>query len=196
MNEIEILRSLRHKNVLNLQEVHEAEDSIYLVTDSIHNLTLRKVLKTAPLSVTETQTIMYQLLKVLAEMASRKIVHRNLKPSNILMEDKNNIRIINFGLATMRNSPKANARICGTPGYIAPEILTCHHQNIVYDDKVDVFSAGCIFFQMIFGYPLFEASETSEIFFFNKTFKFSDLIQLVMQEQKTSKSLTMTLGTL
>jgi len=93
----------------NLQEVHEKEGSVYLVTDFVHDLTLKKILKAAssPFSVAQTKTIMYQLLKVLARMALKKIVHRNLKPSSILMEDKHNIRIINFGLVTYVNAPKA-----------------------------------------------------------------------------------------
>ncbi len=180
INEIEILRALRIKRVLNLKEVYETEDSIYLVTDCVHNLTLKKMLKasSSPFSGSKARNIMQQILKVLVEMASKKIVHRNLKPSNILMEDQQNIRIINFGLATYVNAPKANIGICGTPGYIAPEIFNCHNETRIYDEKVDAFSAGCIFFEMLFGYPLFKGSKTS-----NKNFKYSDLIQLVMKQK-------------
>ncbi len=100
------------------------------------------------------------------------------------MENKQNIKITNFGLACFMNaSKKASMGICGTPGYIAPEILKSSQENRVYDDKVDVFSAGCIFFEMLFGYPLFKGSKTSEISSSNKHFKYSDLIQLVTKEQ-------------
>ena len=198
MNEIEILRVLRKKKVLRLNEVHETEDSIYLITDCIHNnTTLKQILKAAsatPLSTFQTKTIMYQLLKILAHMASNNIAHRNLKPSSVLVEDDHNIRIINFGLATYINSPKANVGICGTPGYIAPEVLNCHHEDRVYDDKVDVFSAGCIFFEMLFGKPLFESSKTSEISTLNKNFNYSELVQFVMKEQSTHKPLSIKLG--
>ncbi len=196
MNEIEILRVLKRKRVLNLREVHETQDSIYLVTDFVHNLTLKKVLKAAPstFSVAKTETTMYQLLKTLAHMASMNIAYRNLKPSSILMEGKNNIRIINFGLATFINSSKANIGICGTPGYIAPEILNRQNEDRVYDDKVDVFSAGCIFFEMLFGYPLFGGSKTSEISALNKNFKYSELVQLVAKEQKNPNPLSTKLG--
>ncbi len=186
MNEIEILRALRNNRVLNLQEVHETEDSVYLVTDCIHNLSLKKMLKatSSPFNVAKTKTIMSQLLKVLAHMASKKIVHRNLKPSSIVMEDKHNIRVINFGLATYVNGPKSNIGICGTPGYIAPEAF----ENQVCDDKADVFSGGCIFFEMLFGHPLFESSKPSGIFSLNKHFKYSDLVQLVMKEKKNPQT--------
>jgi len=186
MNEIEILRALKKKRVLNLREVHETEDSIYLVTDYVHDITLKKVLKTAssPFCMNKVRDIMYQLFKTLADMASLEITHRNLKPSNILMEGQNNIRLINFGLATYINGHKANVGICGTPGYIAPEILNSRHENRVYDDKVDVFSVGCIFFEMLLGYPLFKGSKASDISTLNKKFQYSDLIQLVMKEQK------------
>ena len=198
MNEIEILRTLRTERILHLSEVYETEDSIYLVTDFVHNPTLKKMLKiiSSPLDASKTQIIMFQLLKILANMSSKNVAHRNLKPSSILREGQNNIRIINFCLATFINGPHANVGICGTPGYIAPEILNSHHENRVYDDKVDVFSAGCIFFEMLFGYPLFKGSNTSEISTLNKNFKYSDLVQLVMKEQKDHKCLSIKLSNL
>jgi len=196
MNEIEILRALGKKRVLNLLEVHETEDSIYLVTDCGNNLNLKKLLKAAsyPFSLGKMKTIMYQLLKILARMASKKIVHRNLKPSNILIEEKDNIRLINFGLAIYINGPQANVGICGTPGYIAPEIFNCHPEDRFYDDKFDVFSVGCIFFEMLCGFPLFEGSNSSEISASNKNFKYSDLVQLVIKEQNGSKPHSTKLG--
>jgi serine/threonine protein kinase len=189
MNEIEILRVLRTEKVLQLNEVYETEDSIYLVTDFVHNMTLKKMLKAAASSLfseAKTRTIIQQILKVLAHMASKKIVHRNLKPSNFMMENNQKIRLTNFSLATYVNAPKANVGICGTPGYIAPEILHSSG-NRVYDDKADVFSAGCIFFEMLLGYPLFKGSKTSEISSSNKHFKYSDLIQLVTKELNNAK---------
>ena len=196
MNEIEILRALKTKRVLKLNEVYETEDSIYLVTDFVHNMTLKKILKAASssFSVAQTKTIMHQLLKTVAYMASKNIIHRNLKPSSILMEDKQNIRIINFGLATYINSPKANIGICGTPGYIAPEILN-PQENRVYDSKVDVFSAGCVFFEMLFGKPLFESSKAFETSTLNKNFNYSELIQLIRKEQNTPQPNSTKLGT-
>jgi len=197
INEIEILRALEPKRVLNLKEVYETEDSIYLVTDIVHSLTLKKMLKAAssPFSTIKTKDYMHQLLKVLAELASKKIVHRNLKPSSILMEEKHNLRIINFGLATYVDAPKANIGLCGTPGYIAPETFNCHNENRIYDDKVDVFSAGCIFFEMLFGYPLFKGSKSSEISSLNKNFKYSDLIKLVIKQKSNPQPNSTKLGT-
>lgn len=196
MSEIEILRALRKKRVVNLLEVYETEDAIYLVTDFVRDLTLKKVFKadSYPFSVAKMKTIMYELLKTLAHMASKNIVHRNLKPSSILIEEKNHIRINNFCLTTYINGPKANVGICGTPGYIAPEILNCQNEDRVYDDKVDVFSAGCIFFEILFGYRLFEGSNASKISDANKHFKYSNLVQLVIKEKKSHKPESIRLG--
>jgi len=195
MNEIEILRALINESVLHLNEVYETEDSIYLVTDYVHNITLKKMLKSASssFSATKTKNIMQQILKTLAQMKAKNITHRNLKPSSILMENKQKIRIINFGLATFVNAPKANIGICGAPGYIAPEILHSHEHR-VYDHKADVFSSGCIFFEMLFGYPLFKGSKASEISSSNKHFKYSDLVKLVVKEQSSPKPLSTKLG--
>jgi len=196
MNEIEILRTLRTERVLHLNEVYETEDSIYLVTDFVHNMTLKKMLNAGspPLPEAKTRSIMQQMLKVLASMASKNITHRNLKPSNILMETRQKIRIINFGLATYVHPPKTNGGICGTPGYIAPEVFNCHPEARFYGDKADVFSAGCIFFEMLLGYPLFKGSKTSEISASNKYFKYSDLVRLVVKEQNNPNPLSTKLG--
>ena len=72
MNEIEILRALRTQNILHLNEVYETEDSIYLVTDFVHSMTLKKMLKAAassPFSEAQTRSIIQQILQVLACMA-------------------------------------------------------------------------------------------------------------------------------
>lgn len=143
------MRTLNYHRIPKLLEVHETEDSIYLITEFLHNNTLEKFLKKPQWS--RTKRIMFSLLKTLAYMASQGIIHRNIKPVNILIDNSADIKIINLSLATFLDSPKVNFRTCGTPGYIAPEIFDHDEQEEdgkIYDTKCDVFSIGCIFFQM------------------------------------------------
>jgi len=186
LHEIEILRTLCSNKIIRLNEIYETEDSIYLVTDLISDSkTLKKLLKKQMLdSNPETRSIMCSILKILASMASQGIIHRNIKPSSVIIEDLRNIKMTNFGLATFVNHEKVEFGACGTPGYMAPEILHSRESTRVYDEKVDVFSVGCIFFEMLFGYPLFKGSKPSEVSTANKHFKYSDLLKLVKTERK------------
>lgn len=91
------------------------------------------------------------ILESLNGIHSRHIIHRDLKPENILLESdssESRIRIADYGLSTFDSSKVHNfifAR-CGTPGFIAPEVIASKDETKLYDHKVDVFSAGVIFF--------------------------------------------------
>jgi serine/threonine protein kinase len=98
--------------------------------------------------------MMKGILSGLREMHSKRIMHRDIKPENILFREKNaysdenNICIADFGLATTQNVQKYLFFRCGTPGYIAPEVLNITDPYEKYSEKCDVFSAGAIMFQL------------------------------------------------
>ena len=153
MNKIEALRALQGQGVFDLLEVHETEQNICLVTELVHQETLHSILQDLEasklfLSKSSIQKLMFNILHALFTLASHGIIHRNLKPSNILMEEKAKIKIINFGLVTCTSAPVKSFKICGTPGYTAPEVFNLTKNDITYNEKCDIFSAGCIFFEM------------------------------------------------
>jgi len=123
--------------------------------DNLHNL-IQSMGPLSLLSKSTIQQIMFNLLKSLSVFSSHGIIHRNIKPSNIIVEDDLKIKIINFSLATNNSALVTTAKICGTPGYIAPEVFKWGKAGAIYNEKCDVFAAGCVFFEMLFGYPLFE----------------------------------------
>ena len=87
---------------------------------------------------------------------TKRIIHRDIKLENILInqieEESFDIRVADFGLAVFATDNDSNLSRCGTPGYVAPEIL----RNLPYDNKVDIFSLGCVFYNLLTGKYLFK----------------------------------------
>lgn len=147
------MKKLDHQNILKIYEVYETIHSIYLVIDLLEGgELLKKVKETPKLSHQDISKLMYNLLLALEHTHHRKIMHRDLKPENLLLKDKSslhNIVIADFGLATRYDIPVSEIffKRCGTPGFVAPEILNYKDgQENFYDEKCDIFSAGSIFF--------------------------------------------------
>lgn len=91
---------------------------------------------------------MMNILLGLNHCHDRKIMHRDLKPENLIIKDKNNLydlKLIDFGLASFSNVDQYLFQRCGTPGYVAPEVIN-NRDDEKYDEKVDIFSAGVIFY--------------------------------------------------
>jgi serine/threonine protein kinase len=106
------------------------------------------------------------LLRGLSEMARKNVIHRDLKPENIIV-GKEPI-IIDFGLATVADDPKYLFVRCGTPGYVAPEIINIKDMATKSHPISDVFSAGCIFHYIIFNRHLFMGKTGQEIIAMNR----------------------------
>lgn len=146
INEITILRKISHRNILKLRRVYETEYFVYIVTDYVQGGELfQRIITKGKIAEADTMKFMKNLLESLAYIHSRGVAHRDLKPENILMaikDDDTDFKIIDFGLAIELD--KQDNLKCGSPGYVAPEIL----RSMDYDEKVDIFSAGIILYIM------------------------------------------------
>lgn len=148
------MRAANHENVIKLYEVYETEKSIYLVLELIQGKSMQEVLKKSNFKELYSEikciNLIRSLLDALAYLASRNIMHRDLKPDNILLDKGEKIKIVDFGLATFINIDDYIFKKCGTPGYIAPEVFKYDVKvpTTAYDDRCDVFSVGCILFYM------------------------------------------------
>lgn len=176
LNEIDIMRTVDHENIIKLYEVYETEKSIYLVLELIEGKSLYEVLKKCNFreeaSATRVINMVRSLLDALAYLSSKGIMHRDLKPDNILLDRGEKVKIVDFGLATFIDVPVYIFKKCGTPGYIAPEVFKYDDKEAAtnYNDRCDVFSVGCLFYYMLFNTPLFSGSTAADILKLNRKF--------------------------
>ena len=151
LNEISILRRLNHQNIVKLYQVFETENSLYMVMEFVEGITLEDILsKSIKYDEIRFKNILLKIFSTLDYLSIKKIVHRDLKPENILVDSNDNIKIVDFGLASSVEAKQYIFLKCGTPGYIAPEIFKYDPKipkthNV---DKCDIFAVGCIFHYM------------------------------------------------
>lgn len=171
VNEIKALGSMDHENILKLKEVHEFKDRVVMVTELITGSTLlRHIVSQGFLPELETVHIMKTLLEALQALHDKKILHRNLKPENVLLNRTNTgteikITAFNFSCSFDSNEPtswqisKNICSKCGTPGYMAPELL----MNKSSTTAGDVFSMGVILYTCLTGEPMFKGKSAEDI---------------------------------
>ena len=150
--EIKILIILDHPNIIRFHDVYEGNSQYYLVTELMAGGALSDHIASKGFKCLENDTrhILAALFKAVSYCHKRGIVHRDLKAENILLGDKKNKRIVkiaDFGFAKKIKSENSLRTLCGTPNYIAPEILSC----IPYGTKVDMWSLGVLAYKLLTG---------------------------------------------
>ncbi|KAF8416720.1 kinase-like domain-containing protein [Tirmania nivea] len=166
--EIAVLMSVSHPNVLCLKETFDEDDGVYLVLELASEGELfEHIIQQGKLSEEDTRKVFVQLLQGLKYLHERNIVHRDIKPENILLCDKNlSVKLADFGLAKIIGEDSFTTSLCGTPSYVAPEILE-NHKNRKYSKAVDVWSLGVVLYICLCGFPPFSDELYSEDFPYN-----------------------------
>jgi len=148
--EVRILRLVNHPNIIKFYDViHEkTTKDIHLFLEYCPNGSLRTFLgKGGYLDEHQAQKIIRQLAKALQHLYRHNIYHRDIKPHNLLLSRKFNLKISDFGLATM-NMHGTSRKLCGSPMYMAPEIL----EFGTYHQTSDLWSVGILLFETLFGH--------------------------------------------
>ncbi|XP_018431219.1 PREDICTED: phosphorylase b kinase gamma catalytic chain, liver/testis isoform [Nanorana parkeri] len=157
--EMEILHQVsQHPSIITLIDSYESSTFIFLVFDLMKRGELFDYLtEKVKLSEKETRCIMRSLLEAVSYLHRNNIVHRDLKPENILMDDCLNIKLSDFGFSCVLNPSEKLRELCGTPGYLAPEILKCSMDETHpgYGKEVDLWACGVIMFTLLAGSPPF-----------------------------------------
>ena len=160
--EMQILISLSHPNVIQVNEILENKSHYYIVMEycaegELFNYIVHK----KRLSEEETSFIFYQIINGLEYIHSQNISHRDLKPENILMMSNRIIKIIDFGLSNYYNIYDNLTTPCGSPCYASPEMII----GKGYDGRcIDIWSTGIIVYAMICGYLPFEDKVNQKLF--------------------------------
>src|SRR5579859_6897374 len=155
LREAEVSAHLKHEHILPLFEFGEDQGRLFLVTPYIEGGTLARYLQSGPLSLAEIHLLFVPLVQAVAYIHRRGVIHRDLKPTNILLDEQDGqlyVRLIDFGIASVQGSaaspPLTTAgNELGTIAYMAPERLSG-----VAAPSNDIYSLGIILYQMLTGH--------------------------------------------
>ncbi|KAJ2233097.1 serine/threonine protein kinase [Coemansia sp. RSA 1286] len=155
--ETSILSRVRHDSIVQVHGVFEERDNLYLVLDlACDGELFDEIVAREFLAENDARRVMLQLLLAIRHLNRLGIVHRDIKLENILLEDKTSLRIklADFGLAKIVGEQMFMKTVCGTPMYVAPEVLTVR-QIGRYDNLVDMWSIGVVLYICLCGFPPF-----------------------------------------
>ncbi|KAL7534565.1 hypothetical protein ACHAXR_005952 [Thalassiosira sp. AJA248-18] len=163
-DEIQVLNELQHPHIIKLYDVYDEKDFVYLVTEKMMGGELfDRIVSKSFYNEKEARDVCKILFEAIGFCHQHSVAHRDLKPDNLLLRSKDNdseIKIADFGFAKKVLTPNSLTTQCGTPGYVAPEILS----GAPYDTKADMWSLGVIVFILLGGYPPFSDQDQRKLF--------------------------------
>ena len=163
-NEINILRTMDHPNILKIFEFYSNKKSYSIVTELCSGGELfQEIVDKGPFHENYSAYVMYQIFSAINYCHNMHIVHRDLKPENILIIDRDRngyprIKICDFGTSKMFEKGAVEKKLVGSSYYIAPEVLKKH-----YNEKCDMWSCGVIMYILLSGRPPFAGENDTEI---------------------------------
>jgi len=169
--EVELHRPLKNSSVVQFHSYFEDDENVYFVLEICSRKSLVHVLRNRKtLTEPEVRYYMKELVHGLKYIHDQKIIHRDLKLGNMLLNDHMHVKLADFGLATrVEYEGEKKMTVCGTPNYIAPEVL----QKKGHSYEADVWAMGCIMYAMLVGRPPFETTTLKETYSRITTNKYS-----------------------
>ena len=161
LTEIKVLEKLKHKNIIRLKGYFEDDEMLYLVLEYMPCRDCSKLFKHKLPTKSQTKNMMKQMIKAVAYIHKKGIVHRDIKLENVLVDKHFNIKLIDFGLCAIKETEFDLLHdTLGTLRYTAPELI----KGEGYNESVDIWGLGVIFFMLLTGEFPFNGSSKESIF--------------------------------
>ncbi|KAH9101548.1 hypothetical protein LEN26_009642 [Aphanomyces euteiches] len=155
-NEVKLMRSLSHPNIVTYMgsEYDTASNMLYIFTEWVPGGTLEENTRTFGCSEAVAQNYMMQILQGVAYLHERQVIHYDIKPSNVLIDQFGTVKLADFGASRLLSGSSINKSrsMRGTPYYMAPEVI----KQETHDTKADIWSIGCTLIKMLTGVPLWK----------------------------------------
>ncbi|XP_038264653.1 calcium/calmodulin-dependent protein kinase type 1 isoform X4 [Dermochelys coriacea] len=163
-NEIAVLHKIKHPNIVALDDIYESGGHLYLIMQLVSGGELfDRIVEKGFYTERDASQLIRQILDAVQYLHDMGIVHRDLKPENLLYyspDPDSKIMISDFGLSKIEGSGSVLSTACGTPGYVAPEVLA----QKPYSKAVDCWSIGVIAYILLCGYPPFYDENDAKLF--------------------------------
>lgn len=162
--EVDILKKVNHPNIIALKELFDTPEKLYLVMELVTGGELfDKIVEKGSYTEAEASTLVRKIVSAVSYLHNIDIVHRDLKPENLLLkraDDDLEVALADFGLSKIVGAQMMMQTACGTPSYVAPEVLNASG----YGKEVDMWSIGVITYILLCGFPPFYGDTVPEIF--------------------------------
>ncbi|PWA95221.1 protein kinase, ATP binding site [Artemisia annua] len=162
--EISVMRLIKHPNVVQLHEVMASKTKIYFVLEYVKGGELFDKVAKGKLKEEAVKKYFKQLISAISFCHSRGVYHRDLKPENLLLDDGGNLKVSDFGLSALAETKRQDGLLhtsCGTPAYVAPEVID---QQGYDGEKADIWSCGVVLFVLLAGFLPFHDSNLMEMY--------------------------------
>lgn len=154
--------ALSHPNIVDIYDVGEDRGHHFIVMEYIRGCTLKKLIsRRGALCKEEAKDIMQQIVSAIVEAHKRKIIHRDIKPQNILVKDDGTIKVVDFGIAIAQNSLQLTQKdsVMGSVHYLAPELAKGENASV----QSDIYALGIVFFELLTGDVPFKGDQAVQV---------------------------------
>jgi len=162
--EMEILKQVQHPNIIFLKEIIDTKNCLFIFTELVTGGELfDKIVELGQYSEHHAAILVTKMVSAIDYLHDKGIVHRDLKPENLLLKDNDSLtemKLADFGLSKIVGSKVMMQTACGTPGYVAPEVLNATG----YEKEVDMWSIGVITYILLCGFPPFYNESLPDLF--------------------------------
>jgi serine/threonine protein kinase len=161
MQEAQVMARASHPNLVQVHDLEQIGDANYIVLEFVRGKSLRDRLNESTLPLPQTFAVMHGALQALDYAHKRAIVHRDMKPENVLISEEGDVKVADFGIARLMDDSGAGSTATktgttvGTPQYMSPEQVA----SSKVDGRSDLYSAGIMFYELVVGQPPFTASD-------------------------------------